>query len=384
MSIEKISVSRKTVMLTLTEACNLNCIYCYEHNRTSNVMTKDLVYKIIEDALQSSDSAVEFSFHGGEPFLEFDLIRETAEFFWKKYNPENRYVFFVTTNGTLLDEDIKNWLSLHKEHFWCGLSFDGTMDMQNKNRTNSAKDIDLDFFVKTWPKQGIKMTISDLTLPDLADGTIFLHKKGFDVNNNLAYGIDWDNDANITIFSEQLERLMDFYLNNPDIIPSSILSMNIEWFTKDINIAPQRYCGAGKQMKCFDTSGKEYPCHFFMDINYKENKPNISNMEVLRGEDCLLDPFCNNCEIKLVCPTCYGFNFVTTGDPMKRDRNHCIFAKIQAVACAIFALRRIKQYGKLIIKGEEIPIGNALHGIDCVLNNEFFLNDERLKNFKLI
>jgi hypothetical protein len=121
-----------------------------------------------------------------------------------------------------------------------------------------------------------------------------------------------------------------------------------------------------------------------MDINWNDNKPKVSGIEILKGEECLLDPFCNDCEIKLVCPTCYGYNFVTTGNPIKRDRDHCVLAKIQAVACAIFSLRRIKRYGKLIIKGEEIPLGNALRGIDCVLNNEFFINDERLKNFKLI
>ncbi|MDR0503113.1 MAG: radical SAM protein [Treponema sp.] len=384
MAIEAISASRKTIMLTITETCNLDCVYCYEHNKKSREMSRELILNIVENALKESSTAMEISFHGGEPFLKFDLMRETAEYFWKKYNPENKYVFFVTTNGTLLTDEIKKWLSEHKEHFWCGLSFDGTEDMQNKNRSNSAKDVDLEFFAKTWPEQGVKMTVSDLTLSDLAAGTIFLHNKGFDVNNNLAYGIDWNNNAIITVFSEQLEILMEFYLDNPDIKPSSILSMNIEWFIKDSSIKQERFCGAGKQMKCFDTNGKEYPCHFFMDMNFNKNIPKISNMEMLHSDDCLQDPFCKDCEIRLVCPTCYGYNYVTTGNPIKRDRNHCILAKIQAVACAIFALRRIKRYGKLTIKGEEIPIGNALHGIDSVLNNEFFLNDERLRDFKLI
>jgi len=219
---------RKTVMLTITEACNLNCVYCYEHNKTSKGMSKDLVFNIIENALQNSDTAVELSFHGGEPFLKFDLMREAAEYFWKKYDPENRYVFFASTNGTLLTEDIKKWLSEHKEHFWCGLSFDGTKAMQDKNRSNSADDIDLDFFVKTWPEQPVKMTISHATLQDIAEGTIFLHKKGFKVNNNLAYGLDWNDDTCIKTLSEQLEKLSDFYLENPDITPASILSLNIE------------------------------------------------------------------------------------------------------------------------------------------------------------
>jgi radical SAM protein with 4Fe4S-binding SPASM domain len=348
-------------------------------------MHKDVAFKIVENALVHSDTAVEIDFHGGEPFLKFDLMREIAEYFWKKYNPENRYVFFTSTNGTLLTEDSKKWLSEHKKHFWCGLSFDGTKAMQNKNRSNSADDIDLEFFAKTWPEQPIKMTVSRNSLPDIAEGTIFLHKKGFQVNNNLAYGPDWNDDACIKTLSEQLEKLMDFYLENPDISPSSILSLNIEWFTKDHKEKPHRFCGAGRYMRCFDTAGKEYPCHFFMGINWNDNKPQTFNtdMEILKGEDCLLDPYCKNCEIKLVCPTCYGYNFVTTGDPAKRDRNLCVLTKIQAVACALFALRRIKRDGKLIIKDKEIPIGNALQGINCVLDNEFFSNDERLKDFKL-
>jgi hypothetical protein len=75
---------------------------------------------------------------------------------------------------------------------------------------------------------------------------------------------------------------------------------------------------------------------------------------------------------------------MATGDLAKRDRNLCVLSKIQAVACAIFALRKIKRYGKLIIKDKEIPTGNALRGIDYVLNNDFFTKDERLKNFTLM
>jgi radical SAM protein with 4Fe4S-binding SPASM domain len=355
-------------------------------------MPRDLVFRIIGNALQNSDAAVEFSFHGGEPFLKFDVMREAAEYFWGKYNPKNRYVFFASTNGTLLTEDSKKWLSDHKEHFWCGLSYDGTNAMQDTNRSYSSDAIDLDFFLETWPEQPVKMTISRATLPYLAEGAMFLHKKGFKVNNNLAYGLDWNDDACVKILSGQLETLTCFYLENPEVTPSSILSMNVEWFTRDDNIKSHRFCGSGRQMKCFDTAGKEYPCHFFMEMNgngtfgeaSRGTKPETAGMEILKSEDCLLDPFCTDCEIRLVCPTCYGYNFMASGDPAKRDRNLCVLSKIQAVACAIFALRRIKRYGKLVIKDKEIPIGNALRGIDCVLTNDFFAKDERLKNFTLM
>ncbi|MDR3301515.1 MAG: hypothetical protein LBT01_03180 [Spirochaetaceae bacterium] len=43
-----------------------------------------------------------------------------------------------------------------------------------------------------------------------------------------------------------------------------------------------------------------------------------------------------------------------------------------------------EKHNLLIIKDEEISIGNALHGIDYVLNNDFFTKDERLTNFTLM
>ena len=42
---------KKTVMLTLTEFCNLNCTYCYEKNKSLKTMDYDVAMHILEKEL---------------------------------------------------------------------------------------------------------------------------------------------------------------------------------------------------------------------------------------------------------------------------------------------------------------------------------------------
>lgn len=55
---------------------------------------------------------------------------------------------------------MKNWFNLNKSRIILGLSYDGTDFMQDINRSGSSKFIDKKFFLETYPKQSVKMTIS--------------------------------------------------------------------------------------------------------------------------------------------------------------------------------------------------------------------------------
>lgn len=46
---------KKTVMLTLTEFCNLNCTYCYEKNKSLKTMDYDVAMHILEKELTKED-----------------------------------------------------------------------------------------------------------------------------------------------------------------------------------------------------------------------------------------------------------------------------------------------------------------------------------------
>ena len=187
----------KNITLVLTHRCNLDCVYCYEHHKNSSVMSAELAKSIVDKELTMNDgvSMVEFDFFGGEPLLEFDTVKEVVEYTIKKEYDKD-YIFFITTNGVLLDDERKKWLKEHTDALQIGLSLDGTKEMHDINRNRSFDKIDLDFFRDTYPEESVKMTVSKETLPKLAEGVMFCHDKGFDVSCNLAYGIDWDNKEN--------------------------------------------------------------------------------------------------------------------------------------------------------------------------------------------
>lgn len=57
----------------------------------------------------------------------------------------------MSTNGTLLNEELKAWFSAHNKIITLALSYDGLATIQNYNRSNSSSHIDLSYFLKNWP-----------------------------------------------------------------------------------------------------------------------------------------------------------------------------------------------------------------------------------------
>ena len=195
----------KTVTITLTQSCNLKCSYCYENNKSPKIMTFNTAQQIIDKELKNKDkyTGFEIDLFGGEPFLQFELIKQITDYACQKLN-DFPHTIFLTTNGTLVHGDVQKWLIDHKDCVICGLSLDGTREMHNTNRSNSFDSIDIDFFAENYPMQDIKMTISRETLPTMAEGVMYAHKRGFEVSCNLAYDIDWSDPDNVAILDREL------------------------------------------------------------------------------------------------------------------------------------------------------------------------------------
>lgn len=352
----------KVVSITLTQNCNLACTYCYEHNKSLQVMNFNTAKSIIDKEFSTlkDDEYIEFDLFGGEPFLEFELLKRITEYVCE-VKGNNQCQLFATTNGTLVHGEIQEWLRNHR-CFVCGLSLDGTREMHNINRSNSYDDIDLDFFIDLYPKQDVKMTISKETLPNLAEGVIELHKKGFLVSCNLAYQIDWSASENVFILYRELQKLIDFYLDNPEIVPCSMLEMG---FSNVAAYADEaiKFCGAGTTMRSYDVDGKFYTCHFFMPLSVGKEKAEDARKiefpkETIPNE--LLDKKCVDCIIKSVCPNCFGANYAATGNIYSRDDNMCKLTKITLKARSYF---RAKQWEQGQLKGTNEEIQAILKSI---------------------
>lgn len=346
------NTNSKTVVMLVTNGCNINCVYCYEHFKNPNYMPLDQMIEIAKAELEADNEfeRIGFNIMGGEPFLAFENIKKFTEYLCSREWSKEWYIS-LSTNGTLVHDEIQEYMLQYIDNLVISLSYDGTYDMQDKNRSNSASEVDLDFFAKNFPY--IKMTVSPLTLNTLADGVIFLQRKGFLVSANLALGIDWDYESSAEILSEQLEKLANFYIENPEYRLCSILDMGIETINplkKDLN----SYCGAGNKLICYDWDGLTYPCHMFSPLSMSLEKAKASNSLVFDGkiDRAMLNEECKHCLAIQVCPSCEGMNFEARGNVYANDRNYCRFIKIQVLANAAFRFRQYK-LGQLDLTTDE-------------------------------
>ena len=66
---------------------------------------------------------VTIGFYGGEPFLEFELIKECVAYAEDKLEREKNRIIQVTTNATLLTDEIIDYLIFN--NFFVTVSLDG-------------------------------------------------------------------------------------------------------------------------------------------------------------------------------------------------------------------------------------------------------------------
>ncbi|MGN1052585.1 MAG: radical SAM protein, partial [Candidatus Scatosoma sp.] len=344
------------ITLTLTQSCNLNCSYCFEANKKNNVMSFDTARHIVDRELNDADyEEYEIDFFGGEPFLEFELIKNVFNYTIKTY-PKKPLLFTATTNGTLVHGEIQDWLKKRANMFCCGLSLDGTKRMHDINRCNSFDSIDIEFFHKTWPEQEMKMTVSQETLPFLSEGILFMHEHNYAFTVNLAFDIDWSAKDNALILEREMMKLIEYYLANPEITPCTLLSVPIWKVSVDETKSSFRQCGAGIEMVSYDFDGKSYPCQFFMPLSIGEEKARRAENLVF-PENVGKDSFCGecrNCMAVEICHTCYGANYAAKGDIFHKDENWCRLQKVIFKANAYLASKKFEN-GTLRCSEGELP-----------------------------
>lgn len=110
------------IVVNTTLDCNLNCWYCYENKVKGSRLTREAIEAICSNILaqfsHSPYKALKLSFFGGEPFMYWKGMREIIEFadsFCKDNNVT--LILDFTTNATLMNERIIDYLSKYQCHF---------------------------------------------------------------------------------------------------------------------------------------------------------------------------------------------------------------------------------------------------------------------------
>lgn len=329
----------RELIFLLTEKCNLNCVYCYEKRKNCGGVSLPAAF--VKDKIREQMVATNgckdlwIDFFGGEPLIEFDTIREVVDWFlatrWTP--PAKKFRFLVETNGTLLDDRMKEWFADRREHVIVGLSLDGTKAAHDRNRSNSYDLIapHFEFIRRNWPEQPVKMTIGPETLDQMYAGVLHIHSLGLQAEFDVIFEDVWGDGEGerraVKAWAQQLDKLVDFYSAHPKLRRPDVLSRKLEYLFAPPP-AKRTFCGAGKYMTSFTADGREWPCFRFAPIVV--DQPLTDVFAAMDGENAE----CRSCPFEKICTTCEGHNYAVTGSCFNRTSFHCRFFKVSLLASA--------------------------------------------------
>ena len=371
----------RKIVLIVTQACNLSCEYCYEQHKSNKKMSFEMAKRIIDTEIEKYGKShfLTVEFFGGEPFLNFNLIHQVVNYVMNTYSDLN-VQFCATTNGTVLTEEIKNWLIENKERFECSLSLDGTPKMHNLNRKypnglGSYQDVAINFFTSTYENPRAKMTVSRSTLPYLYEGVKHLDELGFHTVVDLESNENYWKESDIPILEEQLNLLVDYYSNHPNIPVCRMVDYDLMRIFIDENEEYQ-YCGAGKNMITYDVDGNWYPCMALAPVS-QGNIAEKFAYEDFKDFKFRADNICGKCKLLRLCRNCYATNFNQTGDLQSQTSLQCLINRLTILASAkIQYYRLLKKYQEHLenINDEDNAIFHAILRIqETATNHENFL-----------
>lgn len=133
----------KLHIFVVTLRCEHSCQYCQVSRRSSNRAGYDMSVETADAALAvafaSPSRSIKLEFQGGEPFLNFGLIRHLVEQAESLAEATDRDVsFVVTSNLALLDDDIIDFCRDHS--VFVSTSLDGPIGIHNANRPRPGGD----------------------------------------------------------------------------------------------------------------------------------------------------------------------------------------------------------------------------------------------------
>lgn len=300
------------IILKITNNCNLSCKYCYITNKRIDCDVNKIV-KAIDSIALNHDKFLDICFHGGEPLLKFDLIKniisvlETKEYLW-------RLSLSIQTNGTIISEEIINYLK--SKNIGIGISLDGLAEDHNINRVfkNGIGTFDiiknnLKFLIKKQVECGVLITLNNKNIKNIKTLIEFLNEYNikFASFNHII-----TNNNELKINNEELFLMYKDLINYLKLInkykekSERLIIRNLQGMifkVKDKNYRRDMClcypCGIGKNVLTIDVDGQLYPCDWLVGNQEYEIKSN--NIKELLFETNFIDCACSDCDVNNYC-----------------------------------------------------------------------------------
>ncbi|TMQ05467.1 MAG: His-Xaa-Ser system radical SAM maturase HxsB [Deltaproteobacteria bacterium] len=124
-------------IFVVTLRCDHSCHYCQVSRQTEDKtrfdMARDHADKALALVFESPNPAIKIEFQGGEPLLNFGLVKHVVQEAERRNAVQRRDLqFVIASNLTHLDDEILNFAREHDIYF--STSLDGPEDLHNANR----------------------------------------------------------------------------------------------------------------------------------------------------------------------------------------------------------------------------------------------------------
>ena len=328
--VEKFKETRQTVVkalcLHIAHDCNLACKYCFaeegEYHGRRELMSFEVGKKALDFLVANSGNRVnlEVDFFGGEPLMNWDVVKQLVEYGRSLEEPNNKkFRFTLTTNGVLLNDEIMEYLN--KEMSNVVLSLDGRKEVNDRMRPFRTGKGSYDLIVPKFQK-----------LADSRNQTNY-YVRGTFTRDNLDFSEDVKHFADLgfkqmsiepvvgpeedpySIREEDLPKIMEEY----DKLALEYIKrekegngFNFFHFMIDLNQGPCVYkrlsgCGSGTEYLAVTPWGDFYPCHQFVGNekflmgNVDEGITRTDIREEFKNSNVYSKEKCKKCFAKFYC-----------------------------------------------------------------------------------
>ena len=348
----------KALCLHIAHDCNLACQYCFaeegEYHGRRALMSFEVGKKALDFLVANSGSRrnLEVDFFGGEPLMNWEVVKQLVEYGRSIEEANNKkFRFTLTTNGVLLNDEILDFVN--KEMGNIVLSTDGRKEVHDRMRPfrngKGSYDLIMPKFKKAAESRNqtnyyVRGTFTHYNL-DFSKDVLSLADEGFK-QISVEPVVASPEDA-YALRTEDLPQIFEEY----DKLAVEMIKrekegrgFNFFHFMIDLTGGPCVYkrlsgCGSGTEYLAVTPWGDLYPCHQFVgnedfllgNVDDGIVKKNIC--EEFKQCNVYSKPKCKDCFAKLFCSggcAANSYNFhgnindsYEVGCEMERKRVEC-------------------------------------------------------------
>ena len=316
----------KALCLHVSHTCNLNCSYCFasqgKYQGDRALMSFEVGKQALDFLIANSGSRrnLEVDFFGGEPALNFDVVKQLVEYarsVEKEHNKNFRFTY--TTNGMVLTDEMIDFLN--KECHNVVLSLDGRKAVNDRFRVDYAGrgsyDVIVPNFKRLVEKRGGKGYYVRGTFThhntDFTNDIMHMADLGFTELSMEPVVCSPDDPCALT--AEDLPVICEQY----ELLAKEMIKRKKEGrpftfyhYMLDLKNGPCIYkritgCGSGTEYMAVTPWGELYPCHQFVgDKKYSlgdiwNGVKNIEAQDQFRQCNAYAREECRDCWARLYC-----------------------------------------------------------------------------------